>query len=421
MPRGLVVTVGLGKDVEHGIAFALAQGRPEFVVFVVTPKSRNKLGAIQNVLEGWGEALPAHAVVEVEDENDVEQAYRAARRALALLRERGLPPHAIGLDYTSGSKPMSAGALYAALLERCGTIGYVTGEREPSGRVVSGTERLWMAKPSHLLAELLFQQGIQLFNARQFRAVHDLLEPFLREFPAEHAQGLFPNLVALDRLAQAYEAWDAFDHKRAREHFRYLNRNNAGIWPAEVGQQLLRNKGWVCRLSQKLESGEEKKRLCPELLVDLWANAQRRMEEGRFLDAVARFYRLAELVAQFRLLHAYGINTNAVNLERLPLSLRPNYERLVNEKGELKLGVHQAFSLLDGLGDEFGRAYREGLLVHALSARNTSIIGHGLNTATEPVAQKLREALEPFLRGLVEGWEDKVAKASFPKLRWEPL
>lgn len=28
-------------------------------------------------------------------------------------------------------------------------------------------------------------------------------------------------------------------------------------------------------------------RLCKELLVDLWANALRRLKEGRFIDAVA--------------------------------------------------------------------------------------------------------------------------------------
>ncbi|MCX7844838.1 MAG: TIGR02710 family CRISPR-associated CARF protein [Candidatus Bipolaricaulota bacterium] len=416
MPRGMVVTVGLGREVEHGIAFALAQGRPEFVVFVVTPKSRAKLEAIHNVLAKKGEALPDHAVVELADENDVEQAYRATRQALAQLRQRGLPAEAIALDYTSGSKPMAAGALYAALLEGCGTISYITGERDLSGRVISNIERLWLAKPVHLLAELLLQRGIQLFNLRQFRAVQNLLGPFLKEFPAEHAQGLFPTLVCLNALAQAYEAWDAFDHAKARDGFCHVNRKTVQVWPEKVRENLLRNKGWVCRLSERLTSAEDKEKLCPELLVDLWANALRRLQEGRFLDAVARLYRLAELIAQFRLLHRYGINTNRVELAQLPASNRAYYERFLNDRGELKLGAHNAYKLLADLGDTLGHEYFKGHLDHALSARNNSVIGHGLNTATEEVAHQLCAAVEPFLRSVVPDLEEKVAMASFPVL-----
>ncbi|MCS7240482.1 MAG: hypothetical protein NZ651_04480, partial [Candidatus Bipolaricaulota bacterium] len=124
----------------------------------------------------------------------------------------------------------------------------------------------------------------------------------------------------------------------------------------------------------------------------------------------------AELIAQFRLLHGYGINTNHVELAQLPASSHAYYERFLNERGELKLGVHNAYKLLADLGDTLGHEYFASHLDHALSARNNSVIGHGLNTATEEVANQLRAAVERLLRSVVPDLEERVAMASFPDL-----
>ena len=50
------------------------------------------------------------------------------------------------------------------------------------------------------------------------------------------------------------------------------------IWSSDG--QIGRNKGWVNQLAEKLQASSLDERLCRELLVDLWANALRRLREA---------------------------------------------------------------------------------------------------------------------------------------------
>ena len=94
-----------------------------------------------------GVLLPPYEEEEIRDESDAEAAYEAAVKAVRRLAVKGRSPEAITVDYTYGSKPMSAGALYAAVTENCGSIVYVTGERDENGRVISGTDRDFTKAP----------------------------------------------------------------------------------------------------------------------------------------------------------------------------------------------------------------------------------------------------------------------------------
>jgi len=291
MPKGMVITVGVGRGIEHAIALSIRNAHPDFVVFLVTEQSEKTLERIEQEAQNLGLTLPPYECERVDDENDAESAYEAAVRAIRKLGEKGIQPSEITVDYTTGSKPMSAGALYAAITEGCADVVYVTGQRDENGRVISGTERFLTTAPNKLLARRIRSEAVRLFNAWQFAAAKQLLDEFLRPFPQNRLAQLFPELDGLRKLCVAYPAWDAFDHIAAKQAFDEVDKSVMETWSPDG--QIARNKGWVNKLARKLQSNSLDERLCEELLVDLWANALRRLEEKRFVDAVARLYRLA--------------------------------------------------------------------------------------------------------------------------------
>ncbi len=411
-PKGMIITVGVGRGIDHAIVVSVHNANPERIIFLVTKGSRNTLERIKQTAEDLGVVLPPYEEEEVRDETDAEAAYEAAVRAIQRLAEEGMSAEAITIDYTSGSKPMSAGALYAAVTENCNSIVYVTGERDDNGRVISGTERVFATTPNKLFARRIRSEGVQLFNAWQFAAAERLLDDFLCRFPRELVQRRFADLEGLYRLCRAYRAWDAFDHLVAQEAFEAVDKGVIDLWSEHIG----RNKGWVNQVAKKLQEKEPAKRLCKELLVDLWANAGRRLEERRFVDAVARLYRLSELLAQFRLWHVYGIDTGEVDMNKVPENMRRQLESYRNERGKVQIPLKAAYELLAALGDELGGAWREPKLRDALRARNESIAAHGLQPVTEEVAKRLKEAEEPLLKAVVPELNGYLAKATFPRL-----
>ncbi|WP_027719167.1 TIGR02710 family CRISPR-associated CARF protein, partial [Desulfovirgula thermocuniculi] len=266
--------------------------------------------------------------------------------------------------------------------------------------------------PNKLFARKVLAEGRRLFNSWQFAAAEKVLESFLGRFSPGLVRRWFADLEELYLLCKAYRLWDAFDHLATREAFEAIGRVVVERWPEKVKE----NKGWVNQIARRLREEEPAKRLCAELLVDLWANAFRRLEERRFIDAVARLYRLAEMMAQYRLWHGYGIDTGNVDVERVPDGARGWLETYGNERGRVQVPLKAAYELLAALGDELGRAWEDLGLRNALRARNESIAAHGLQPVNEEVALRLKEALEPLLLKVVPQLNAYLSRATFPVL-----
>lgn len=411
MPKGMVITVGVGRGIEHAIALSIRNAHPDRVVFLVTEQSKATLERIEQIANQLGITLPPYDCETVRDENNAEAAYEAAVNAIRKLGKQGIQPTDITVDYTTGSKPMSAGGLYAAITEGCASVVYVTGTRDQNGRVISGTEQFLTATPNRLIAHRFRSEAVRLFNAWRFSAAQQLIDNFLALFPPDKVTELFPDLDELRRLCHAYDAWDAFDHDGAKKAFDEIGRKVIDHWSSQIAT----NKGWVNRLANKLRSDQPNDVLCEELLVDLWANALRRLKEHRFVDAVARLYRLVELIAQVRLWRQYGIDTGDVDLNKVPE--REKLEGYRDEKGKVRIPLKAAYELLKALGDDLGKGWEEPRLRDALRARNDSIAAHGLKPVTEDVAVQLKEAAEPLLRSLVEDLDKRLEEATFPTLQ----
>lgn len=286
----------------------------------------------------------------------------------------------------------------------------------PSGRgvgvVVSGNEQVLHAhNPWDALGFQAVEDFIALFDQQAFAAAAGLADQAMKNAgePSRKRE-----LNALRLLADAYDAWDRFDHKAAISTLQELAK-----YENDLRVLLGDNRADQIRLTARLHSDYLRSLVdggSPSLkyVVDLLANADRRKCEGRTDDAVARLYRAIESLAQVALAERHEItSTKEVPFDRIPESLREQWAPRADE-GNVFLGLQDAFALLHEFGDELGRQFMQ-LQLHdrqrsPLTARNQSILAHGFDRVSDKVFERLWDAATK-LAGIQED-----SLPSFPKL-----
>src|SRR5215510_13123478 len=132
--------VSLGGSLEP-VLFTLNQQRPAHVVFFVSPQSEAEL---QTIIKGLDFVYRFDRITSPSAE-DLGDCYRALREQLpSKLAQWGLSEDDLVVDYTGGTKSMSA-ALVLATVERAQRYSYIGGvERDKGGVgvVLGGHERM---------------------------------------------------------------------------------------------------------------------------------------------------------------------------------------------------------------------------------------------------------------------------------------
>jgi len=403
LPKALIATIGTGPGVEHAIANSIWVNRPDLIVFLFTRDSKPTVSLVKELLEQKGERLKEEILVEIEDAENIEECYLKSMEAIDKVLSLNYRFEEVCVDFTSGTKAMSAGLAIAAVARGLGYMVYVGGRRGKEGRVEKGKEVVKILKPSEVLTDFIQMEAMRLFNAHQFPAALSLLEQTNQSGEIEE----------LSKLCKAYMLWDWFDHEGALEIFNQMGREVIEKW----SNQIAVNKGWLNELVKNLKQARAEFKVPEGLLVDLMANAKRRVEEERWIDAVARLYRLTELIAQYRLIQK-GIDSSNITLEKLPEELRESYRRKIDEEGKVKLGLEEDYKLLAAMGDTLGAKFQENKrLRNALKSRNFSIAGHGFNPVAKDTCITLLKEVEELLNDVYPSWREQIKRAEFPKLK----
>jgi CRISPR-associated protein (TIGR02710 family) len=200
------------------------------------------------------------------------------------------------------------------------------------------------------------------------------------------------SLSTFHQLCEGYGFWDRFQHKDAIQRIANVLKNANDIQVA-IGSHcyevVVRS---IKRDHQTLQEIVAQPR-SRAMIADLLANALRRKQEARYDDGVARLYRAIESLAQLALAERHGISsTDEVPLERVPEATR-GYWALHAENGKLRLGLQDAFAVLNEFGDQTGKAFK-ALGLHdpqrsPLMARNQSILAHGFQPVGTNVFDQL--------------------------------
>lgn len=415
----MIVSVGTGKegrDIAHGICFSIQHHNPDFMVFLNTPKSRET--TMPYIIEDCKLNQRIWKEINITDADDIEKITMECQNAIREVIDEGYQLNGIVVDYTSGTKAMSAGLTIAAIREKIGILTYTTGKRGEGGRVISGTERVLSLIPNQIFAGDLFREAVDSFNSYHF----DVALKIVRE-----ARGLLSDPEFLKKielfqiLCKAYAAWDRFDVGESFEILKSVQEESI-LYEWQINKQINLNKQALYQEKEKL--------FCPERAFDLLENAKRRGdEEHKHDDAVARLYRVCEYLGQFEI-YKKGLykardgrpDTSDLDISKLPVTLQGKYLRYKDSyDGKVKIHLSGNYDLLYELDHPLGVFFKreEKRFKKLMGLRDLSILAHGFNPISEDTYKGMLRLVEEFI--VTDGFGDiRVReKVKIPKIKLE--
>ena len=290
--------------------------------------------------------------------DDLDGAFFEMLATIDRLRQR-FPGARFVVDYTGGTKTMTAALVCAALHRDEVELQLVSGARRDLVGVVDGTELAMTASAARLRLERAMAPYLAAWKRYAYREAAAGLERIRVVVDAPDRQRLNDALV----LSRALADWDDFNHAAALKLIEPCAHIVARSYPSMLP---------TLRLLSKNTDPKRK----PALLFDLWLNAQRRASQGRFDDAVARIYRLIEWTAQWLIRSKLDADTGDFPEDLLPedVAARPD------DQGKIKLPLWAAWQVVrshvqgpaHNLIASYGNELRDRLRI-----RNYSILAHG--------------------------------------------
>jgi CRISPR-associated protein (TIGR02710 family) len=397
--RAMLLSLGGSPE---PVLYTLNQQQPEYILLFVSVQSVERLrDVVQGLSFRWRDidriVSPSAEVL--------GECYRALRDHLpGKLAQWGVAPEELLVDYTGGTKSMSA-ALVLATIEQASRYSYVGGvERDKGGVgiVLGGREFMYyIQNPWKEVAQEERKRIGLLFATARYEIARQEIQRTLAH--VEESEQEFWQALAV--LVEGYGDWDNFQPRSARNKlgraFNFLKPYACGMRGQQPGlAQLVLDVESHLEFLNRLTSPESRDEA---FLLDLIANADRRATlEGKCEDAVARLYSCLERGAKFRLQRQFGVSTEDVRPQQIPDTIRTEFEQRYRDahEGNIRLPLFAGYRLLAALGDELGRRFmaRQEEILRLLSLRNLSPLGHGEN----PVGQEGYERFRALLMELLE-------------------
>jgi hypothetical protein len=396
MRRILILTVG---GSHQPIVRSIQQNVPDLTCFLCSADAgKNRGSYVQVVGEGnvcssrFGLERPdlpniatqtrlapdAFAVRQIGDFDNLSDCYLTAYQWIEQLH-RDHPEATIVVDYTGGTKSMTAGLAAAALDDGQCEIQLVSGVRQDLVKVVDQTEfvrpvRVWDAQ-----------------LARRFRLARGALARYDYAGAVgvlEDAAARFASPATLDKvqrwlsLSRGFDAWDRFDHATAQ---RLLQPYRKHVVP------------YATVLDRIVDGRQEGF----EWVEDLLQNAARRAAQQRYDDAVGRLYRALEMTVQVWLKIRYALDTSNLDLSKIPESHRPSLAKHGDDKGIIKTPLFASWDVAAAFaGDPLGAYFAplRNRVLNFLTVRNASLFAHGIRPITPSDYHEHSGLINEFIR-----------------------
>ncbi len=402
-----VATVGMGTgpeaDITKPLIKSIEEANPDFLLLFASPASESNARTIVNELHRDATNSRVHRLTA--SEFDVEALFKEMLDQLTILEQSGYEPGRTTADFTTGTKPMSAALALAACNRSLGRLKYISVKRNEQKQVCEGSERTLTFEPTGMLASATLRTALDMMKAYRFDAVRQLLEP-LPDYLLSEAEKA--TRTCLLHLAEAYSQWDMFQHIRFKATYDKARLNEASN-VAEFKAQP-ETVSAVMELGQKMSKGQ----LSDLAVIDLINNARRRLEEGKYDDAVARLYRACEMLAQWQLAKN-GLATADIDLSKVP---KKSVDWLGNCRGaekKIQIGLYRSYQLLAEMEDEVGKQFLADKELQAvLNNRNVSILAHGTNPIRDTAAADLLSRIEALAKNVIDDYNTKSALLRFP-------
>jgi CRISPR-associated protein (TIGR02710 family) len=369
---------------------------------------------LPNIPSQLGLAPDVFRCVEVPPD-DLDRCFAQIRAELTTLQQQF--PHArIVADYTGGTKSMTAAMCLAAVAQNV-ELAVTTGPRGDLLKVRSGMEQTERVSVS----SIRFDAVLGRLHSAWVRHAYAEAISLLLGFAAADHPGLRAQRDYLLGQARCLEAWDRFAYSEAWNLIEQFRSRLAHAWGAQWSTLMALNRGQsqTPNAAANTTAGTWADRLAA--LNDLWLNAERRAANARYDDAVARWYRLIEWVAQSVLEFDHQLHTGHLDASRVPADLLPS----ANASGIHQCGLRQAWLILEridqrGLVKPFWAAHNKRLL-DLLQARNGSLLAHGTRPVNAEDWQRLSQFTQTHVLGLLNAFAAAVKYKLAPQWPTQPL
>jgi|GEM_PF-2197350 len=308
----------------------------------------------------------------------------------------------IAIDITGGKKSMDASAFLAAAIQKNVHIFYVDFEDYEEDKACCGTEFLnKLENPYDIYNVELTNKAEELFDHHNYQAACGILgeiEEKLKKASGFNLDDLLENVRSLRQLAAFYENWDQLEYEKAWNN-RPPSEKNAGAVldilkrvdeVRETKSQGNSNAREInCQTLESLKEESEGKWFVL-FAFDLFYNAQRRKDQGRFEDATIRLTRVLEVYAQYMLIKANKAEHVFRNQQGRAFSMKAQemYKELFAQKDTRK------YDKLKNLAD----------------IRNNLSIIHWIGKGSPDEIRDLEEQAKEFLQELWEELDDDLKR-----------
>ncbi|MBQ8346966.1 MAG: hypothetical protein IJY17_05130 [Alphaproteobacteria bacterium] len=327
-------------------------------------------------------------------EFDADKCYEFFEQKFQILFQKGFSAEDFIIDFTHGTKAMSA-ALYAiGMRYRVSDFHYIQRNSDKEGNLTDGeTVRNFDASYARGLSVL--DQCKTLFKTWQFSAATSLLSI---EKPTTKLKGVFDNVKM---LADFYSAWDRLDYEKASEIYPEFEMPSFGFTtPPAV-------KKWIRALAKPIAEPDEKMHeVLPKIkldenaetvlnmMFDLYANGLRRLDAGQYEDAAIRAYRIAEMMGQFYLFRSGYISNRMSSSDPKVRAFAENSRLRKKENSDIypPFGRKQVIDFLEYIKHSKADFLRS-IDAKIADMRNNSILIHGYASRVKSV-NELRNIFE---------------------------
>ena len=338
-------------------------------------------------------------------ENDADACFAHFDSVLGRLMEKGYRKEEIVVDFTRGTKGMSAALVLAAVRRDIPQMRYIYGPRDKNGSVIPGEEKIAKLNTVQATGRRLLDDARRLMHEGDFAAVVKLLSA-----PSGLPDELQCEASMLTERANFYGAWDRLAYGEAAELGRALSGN------ADLHLAI----SWTKQLADAPRCPNYSDMSCwlRKVACDLLGNGRRRIRDQHFEDALLRAYRVLELIGQFRLFDL-GYDTSSIDPQDDAVK---NLEERLRKKGSHGFGKNSngrytaareiATKLLKDKGDPLGKELFDfGIITHGginTKQRNHSILIHGFEAAAAKEDESTLNALYDDLRELLCRADEKA-------------
>ena len=345
-------------------------------------------------------------------ENNADACFEHFNAVISSLIAEGTEPQCLVVDFTRGTKAMSAALVLAAVRHEIPRLRYITGDRDQRGMVIPGTEQIQRISPVLATGQRQLDFAKRFFREGNFAGALAALPEIDNRLVGVWPETLVNVIQTVRPWAEFYAAWDRLDYRAANQIVQKMDVSSEDEWIHFAPNPTMLD--WVRELASEPSTFDHADYFSLRALgtrritIDLFANGLRRMRHQQYEDAFIRAYRVLELVGQIALFNR-GFDSADIPPDNPTVNdfiqIRKKKGKTAfsqDRNGKLMAAREQVAIFLKHLDDPLGKILLKLGSDQDLPIRkrNVSILIHGFKaeaSSDEALLQKMYNELEKVL------------------------